>query len=191
VTCAALLIAAPIAIFVSNGPSGGGSTTDPDGVFTGDRGTGADGGSRGGGTGVATEASESPAAGLPPVDAVDAGNAGSAVSGGTAAGGTGIGSGTAAGPAAPAGGGTQSGGTGGGTAAGAPAASGGGSSTGGSGSGAPAGGGTQPGGNGGTTPPAQQPPPAEPEDPCVCETVTGVVDGLIDTTGQVTGGLVP
>ncbi|WP_324275581.1 hypothetical protein [Blastococcus brunescens] len=66
--CGALLIAAPLALFLSGGPSGdGGGSRDPEGVFTGGPGTGAPGGPGipESGTGVATESAQSPAPGLP------------------------------------------------------------------------------------------------------------------------------
>ncbi|TFV64012.1 UNVERIFIED_ORG: hypothetical protein E4P37_13490, partial [Bacillus sp. AZ43] len=80
--CAGLLIAAPLALFLSGeGSDSAGTSRNPDGVFTGDPNTGVGGGPGPSDTGVATESAQSPAPGLPPVDP-----AGSQVPAGGAAG---------------------------------------------------------------------------------------------------------
>ena len=187
--CAGLLIAAPIALLLSGGTDGGGSSEAPDGVFTGVPGSGADGDPARGGAGIATESAKVPAPGLPPVDA--AGDAASVPAGPD-------GGGTAGGGGTPGGGSGAGGGHSGGTAAGMPGPAEGGTGSGGTPSGTsdpatdpgtdPAGDGEPAGGGGSTQPPAE-----EGED-CGCpasplEAVTEVVDDLTGTTGEVAGGL--
>ncbi|TFV68390.1 hypothetical protein E4P40_23545, partial [Blastococcus sp. CT_GayMR20] len=59
----------PIALFLGAGPDGGGTTRDPDGVFSGEDGGSAEGGTARGGGALNTAATESPAA---PGSAADA-----------------------------------------------------------------------------------------------------------------------
>ena len=180
--CGALLVAAPLALFLSGGASTTGVSRDPEGVFTGVPQTGA-GGSGTTTPGVLTESAQSPAPGAPTVDtageAVPAGESDLTGVGGDSPlpgspGWTGAGTpagdaGTAAGAPAPAGGGTSPAG-GGGQAPQAPAPS---------------------GGGGGGTPPAQQQPAPQPapEKPCLCETVTDAVDGVTQPLEDTVGGL--
>jgi hypothetical protein len=195
--CAGLLVAAPLALFLSGGSDGAASSRVPDGVFTGGPATDTEEGTGRGGAGVATESSESPEAGLPPVEgtvnvapegfAADAGVAGDGSDGAVGAG------------AAPAGGGDVGGGTGRGTAAGTPArpAGGGSGPDGGPGPGGGSSGGSGPGTAtpGGTEPgEGDRPPPAEEDEDCGCppnplEPVTDVVDGLTNTVGGTVGRL--
>src|SRR5688572_31639039 len=111
--CAGLLIAAPLALFLSGGSDADGSPGARDGVFTGGPATGTEEGTGRGGAGVATGSSRSPEVGLPPMDGTanlapggavaDAGAAGAA--GGGSDGAVGAGGAPAGGGSAPVGGG--------------------------------------------------------------------------------------
>ena len=196
--CAGLLIAAPLALFLSGGSDADGSPGARDGVFTGGPATGTEEGTGRGGAGVATGSSRSPEVGLSPMDGTanlaprgaDADAVADAGGGSNGAVGSG---GAPAGGGAPVGGGGAGSGTGRGTAAGTPVG--------------PAGGGSDPGGEPaggsgpGTAPPGgtkpeegDGPPPAEDDEDCGCpppplEPVTDVVDGLTNTVGGTVGGL--
>jgi hypothetical protein len=167
--CGFLLIAAPVALFISGlglGAGSGGGNSD-DGVYTG--GPGQEG--NGGVPTLTTGASRTAApgdAGLHPAGDTDAGSVAGAGdgSGGPAGGGHGTGG--------PAGGGTS--GTGGGTAAGSDGGGGGSSHGGQPGSGGTGGdpgdggdGGGQPAGQ--TTRPPADPTEPPPDDGCVCEVI--------------------
>ncbi|SOE00304.1 hypothetical protein [Blastococcus haudaquaticus] len=206
--CAALLVAAPLALFLSGGPASGGSSRDPEGVFTGDPNTGVGGGPGPSSPGVVTGSSQSPAPGDPPVDTAADGSSGGAAGGaGAAAGGEAAAAGAAAG--GPAGSGVPAGsGSGGsavqpGTAAGQPA--------GGGGWTAPAQQGQQPASQQPAQQqptqqqptqqqPTQQPAPQQPEPqpapppstdangvPCPCTVINGVLTSLSKLPGGLLG----
>ncbi|WP_164704310.1 hypothetical protein [Blastococcus litoris] len=183
--CAGLLVAAPLALFLAGGGDRTGTARDPEGVFTGDPDTGIGGGPGPSTPGVATESSLSPAPEVPPVD--------------PAAEVSDVGGGSGTGGAAVAGGGGGSAGAGAGSGGGSvpvagaqPAPAGGGTHP------APSGGGSNPGTSPGSNqqpapqqPAAQQPTPPAAEKPCLCETVTDVVDGVTDPVTDTLGTVLP
>jgi hypothetical protein len=190
VVCAGLLIAAPIALFVSGGAEQNGSLGDD--VFTTEDGGAGEGGTgRGGAAPITTESAQSPAPAGSTTDPGAVPVAGG--NGGDAAGGAAAGAGAPAGSAGTGGSWTGSGPApaGGGTAAGQPAPGG----TAGGSTPAPANPGT-PKPNTGTSPPApatQSPKPQQPPPPatCGCDKDKDGIDDLLDPVIDIVDTVVP